>query len=150
MKIIEYDKKYKNDFIQFNKDWIIDNFGFLEKEDIDTFEHIEENLKNGAMIYFAIDNDVVLATCMAMPMKNETWEICKLASNKHIKHSGAGSAVFSAAMQYAIKNGAKKLFLLSNSKLKPALHIYEKFGFKEVKLDDYEYKRGDIAFEYIV
>lgn len=53
-------------------------------------------------------------------------------------------------MHYAIEHGAKKLFLLSNSKLKPALHIYEKCGFKEVKLDDYEYVRGDIAYEYIV
>jgi ribosomal protein S18 acetylase RimI-like enzyme len=31
--------------------------------------------------------------------------------------------------------------------LKPALHIYEKYGFHEVKLDNYEYARGDIAFE---
>lgn len=45
---------------------------------------------------------------------------------------------------------AKRLFILSNSKLKPALHIYEKNGFNEIKLDDYEYVRGDIAFEYIL
>ncbi len=32
-------------------------------------------------------------------------------------------------------------------KLAPALHIYEKFGIQEIKLDDYEYERGDIAFE---
>lgn len=35
-------------------------------------------------------------------------------------------------------------------KLKPALHIYEKYGFKEIKLENYEYIRGDIAFEYKV
>ena len=29
-------------------------------------------------------------------------------------------------------------------------YIYEKYGFQEVKLDDYEYERGDIAFEYVV
>ena len=29
-------------------------------------------------------------------------------------------------------------------------HIYEKHGFKEIKLDDYEYERGDIAFEKIL
>ena len=43
-----------------------------------------------------------------------------------------------------------RLFMISNSRLKPALHIYEKYGFQEVKLDDYEYERGDIAFEYVV
>lgn len=147
MELIEYDAKYKDDFIQFNKDWIIDNFGFLEKEDIETFEKIDEELADGAMIYFAVENGVALATCMAKPMGNDTWEICKLASNKQKTHTGCGSAVFGAAVQWAVSHGAKRLFLLSNSKLKPALHIYEKYGFHEIKLDNYEYVRGDIAFE---
>lgn len=147
MNIVEYEPKYKNSFVQFNTDWITDNFGNLEKEDIETFEKIEEELKAGAMIYFAIEDGVVLATCMAKPMNDVTWEICKLASNKHRQHKGCGSAVFAAAMQWAIEHGAKRLFILSNSKLKPALHIYEKYGFKEIKLKDYGYARGDIAFE---
>lgn len=150
MKIIEYKKKFKQDFIELNKAWIIDNFKFLEKEDIHTFNKIDDNIASGAMIYFAVKDNIVLATCMALPMENNTWEICKLAANKNYKHKGAGSAVFEATMKYAVKNGAKRLFLISNSKLKPALHIYEKYGFKEIKLDNYEYLRGDIAFEYIV
>lgn len=151
MEIMKYQDKYKEAFIQFNTDWIEDHFGYLEEEDIDTFDHIEENLKNGAMIYFAIENENVLATCMAKPLKTDgTWELCKLASNKHLPHKGAGSAVFEAAMNWAISHGAKKLFLLSNSKLKAAIHIYKKYGFHLVKLQDYEYARGNIAFEYMV
>lgn len=151
MEIIEYQDKYKKDFIQFNTDWIEDNFGCLEEEDIHTFNHIEESLEKGAMIYFVLENGKVLATCMAKPLGDDgTWELCKLGSNKQIPHKGAGSAVFEAAMNWAVSHGAKKLFLLSNSRLKPALHIYEKYGFHEVKLKDYEYVRGDIAFEYIV
>lgn len=150
MEITEYKEKYKKYFIEYNTDWIVDNFGTLEKEDIETFEKIDLLLQQGAMIYFAVENEKVLATCMAAPKDNGVWEVCKLASNKKVAHKGAGSAVFKAAMHYAIEHGAKKLFLLSNSKLKPALHIYEKCGFKEVKLDNYEYVRGDIAYEYIV
>lgn len=151
MNVIEYEEKYKKDFIQFNTDWIIDNFGFLEAEDNETFCHIEESLEKGAMIYFAVEDDIALAACMAKPMDEQgTWELCKLGSNKHVPHKGAGSAVFEAAMNWAISHGAKKLFILSNSKLKTALHIYEKYGFHEVKRNDYEYVRGDIAFEYIV
>ncbi|MCB6991956.1 GNAT family N-acetyltransferase [bacterium 210820-DFI.6.37] len=151
MEIIQYREEYKPSFIQFNTDWIVDNFGILEEEDKETFRHIEESLKEGAMIYFAVEKGVVLATCMAKPLdKDGTWELCKLASNKHVPHKGAGSAVFEAAMGWAVNHNAKKLFLLSNSTLNAALHIYEKYGFREVKLDDYEYARGDIAFEYIV
>ena len=101
------------------------------------------------MIFFAAENDVPLACCMSKPMDKDTWEICKLGSNKDIPHKGAGSMVFKAAMDWAVGHGAKRLFIISNSRLKPALHIYEKFGFKEIKLDNYEYVRGDIAFEYI-
>lgn len=149
MQIVKFEEKYRNDFIKFNADWILDYFGRLEDHDLETFEDIDEEIESGAMIFFAIDDDVTLATCMAKPMKGDTWEICKLGSNKAVNHKGAGSAVFDAAMQWALNCGAKRLFILSNSKLKPAIHIYEKFGFKEIKLDDYEYARGDIAFEYI-
>ena len=151
MKIVEYQEKYKKYFIQFNTDWIVDNFGNLEQEDISAFQHIEESLKKGAMIYFAIEGEKVLATCMAKPSEQEgVWEICKLGSNKTLPHKGAGSAVFQAAMKWAIKQNAKKLFILSNKKLKAALHIYEKYGFQEIKLKDYQYSRGNIAFKYIV
>lgn len=149
MKVIPFEERYRQDFIDFNKDWIVSNFGFLEEHDIETFERIDEEMKAGAMIFFAVENDIALATCMAMPMEGATWEICKLGSNKSVPHKGAGSAVFEASMKWALEHGAKRLFILSNRKLKPALHIYEKYGFKEIKLEDYEYARGDIAFEYI-
>lgn len=148
MKIIQFEEKYRQDFIDFNTDWIMSNFGSLEEHDIETFEKIDEEIKAGAMIFFAVENEIALATCMAKPMEEKTWEICKLGSNKKVPHKGAGSAVFEAAMNWALNHGAEKLFILSNSQLKPALHIYRKYGFKEIKLDNYEYVRGDIAFEY--
>ena len=147
MEVIQYDSKYKEAFIKFNTDWITDNFGFLEKEDLETFENIEGELEGGAMIFFAAEGGEPLACCMAKPMDGSTWEICKLASDKTKEHKGCGSAVFSAALNWAESHGAKRLFIISNSSLKNAIHIYEKFGFKEIKLDDYEYVRGDIAFE---
>ena len=149
--VSQYQEKYKKYFIQFNTDWIKDNFGYLEKETFDTFNHIEESLEKGAMIYFAVDNGNVLATCTAKTLEADgIWELCKPCSNKLLPHKGSGSAVFEAAMNWAIRNGAKKLFILSNNKLKAALYIYKKYGFHKVKLEDYEYVRGDIAFEYIV
>lgn len=150
MKVIPYDPRYREKFIEYNTDWIVDNFGFLEKEDKETFENMEEDIKNGAMIYFAVEGENVLAVCMAKHMQEGTWEICKLASNKHRPHKGCGSAVFEAAMQWAIRHGASRLFIVSNRKLKAALHIYEKFGFQEIKLDNYEYVRGDVAFEKLI
>ena len=39
MKIIEYDERYKQDFMDFNSAWITDNFSHLDPEDIETFEN---------------------------------------------------------------------------------------------------------------
>ena len=149
MELVQFEDKYRQAFIDFNTDWIVTYFGKLEPHDLETFDKIDDELRNGAMIFFAVENDIPLACCMSMPMEGDTWEICKLGSNKELPHKGAGSLVFRAAMEWAQEHGAKRLFILSHSRLKPALHIYEKHGFKEIKLDDYGYERDDIAFEYI-
>lgn len=45
--------------------------------------------------------------------------------------------VFKTAMDWAIGHKAKRLFVLSNRKLIPALHLYKKYGFKEIVLDNF-------------
>ena len=149
MEFVQFHERYRQAFIDFNIDWIVSIFSSLEEHDKETFEEFDEELDNGAMIFFAAEDGVPLACCMSVPAKGErTWEICKSASNKNIPHPGAGSLVFKASMDWSLEHGARRLFILSNSALKPALHIYEKNGFREIELSDYGYARGDIAFEY--
>lgn len=115
-------------------------------------DRVDELIGKGAMVYFAVENEKVLATCMAMPLENGAWEICKLAAAGQYTGTGAGSAVFKACMDYAVNNGARKLSLISCRALKPAIHIYKKFGFKEVPLNK-EYwgaDKADIEMEYRV
>lgn len=150
MKIIPYEEKYKDDFIELNTAWV-EKYFQMEKADLDVLEHVEDLLKSGSMIFFALEDDVILAACMAMPLdkENDIWEICKLAATGQYTGKGAGSAVFKASIDYAVSNGAKKLTLISNRRLKPALHIYRKFGFHEVPLDKayWGFERADIQFE---
>ena len=89
---------------------------------------------------------------MTMPLYGDVWEMCKLASVGQYTGTGAGSAVFKACMDYAISKGAKKLSLISCKALKPAIHIYEKFGFKEVPLNKefWGAEKADIEMEYKV
>lgn len=50
-----------------------------------------------------------------------------------------------------IAKGAMIFFAVeTDTVLKPALHIYQKYGFQEIKPDDCKYVRENIAFEYIV
>lgn len=103
------------------------------------------------MIFFAIENEKVLATCMVYPSGNNVWEICKLAASGQHTGTGAVSSVFKACMDYAVAHGAEKITLISNHILTQALHIYKKFGFKRVILNrGDEYERADVQCEYIV
>lgn len=149
MKIVSYEPKYKQAFIDLNIAWI-EAFFVPEAADYEVLDHVEEQLQRGGMIYFAVEGEAVLATCMAHPLEDDVWEICKLAASGQYTGTGAGSAVFKACMEYAVAHGAKKLRLISNRRLKPALHIYEKFGFLEVPLrkETWGYERADIEMEY--
>lgn len=52
MELVPYDSRYAEDFVSLNSAWIINTFGKLEKEDIETFQNIEKEISNGAMIFF--------------------------------------------------------------------------------------------------
>lgn len=147
MEVIPFEEKYRQDFIDFNTDWILREFGKLEEHDLQTFASIDQALQEGAMIFFAIEHDEAQACCMVVPLGTGVWELCKMGSRRGI-HPGAGSGVFQAAMQWALDHGAKKIVIVSNRKLKPALHIYEKYGFREDVKPVWEYERGDVAYVY--
>lgn len=150
MTIVPYQPAYRSAFVALNTQWIQTLFGALEPEDRATFDHLETHLQAGAMAFFAVENGQVLATCLTLPRGEGSWELCKLATDPPAQGRGAGSAVFARAMDYAVGQGARRLFLLSNRKLVPALHLYRKFGFREIPLENCEYARGDIAWEYLV
>lgn len=150
MKIIEYQSKYKEDFIRLNTAWI-EKYFKMEQEDYDILYHADELLQKGAMIYFAVEEETVIATCMVVPLHDSDWEICKLATAQNHQGHGTGNAIFKACMEYAIHHGAKRLVIVSNSMLKPAMRIYKKYGFREIPVDKtHNYQRADIQFEYLV
>lgn len=49
MQVIPFEEKYKQDFINFNTEWIVSNFRFLEEHDKETFDKIDDEMKSGAM-----------------------------------------------------------------------------------------------------
>ena len=151
MQIVEYETKYRDDFVRLNTEWL-ERFYWVESFDQYAMDHVDELIEQGAMAYFAVENDEVLATCMAMPLDDNIWEICKLAARGQYTGTGAGSAVLRAAMDYAVNHGAKKLVLISCRGLKPAIHLYEKFGFHEVpyRKEYWKSEKADIEMEYEV
>lgn len=146
MNIVPYQEKYKKDFISLNLAWIKKYFR-VEPHDIKMLNEVESFLAKGAAVYFAVEHEQVIATCMVTPIDGQVWEICKLAADEGNRDKGAGSAVLKACINYATAHNAKKLMIVTNTILSAAMHLYTKFGFQEVPIDNMEYERVNIQLE---
>lgn len=149
MKIVTYKPQYKERFIELSRLWIEKYFS-LEAEDEATLTQVDELIKKGAMIYFAIEENQVIAACMIKPLGKKVWEVGKLATDERYQSKGAGSQVFSACLEYARRNHAEKIILFSNTVLEPAIHLYEKFGFQSIQVTESEYARCNYQAELIL
>ncbi|MDL0089525.1 GNAT family N-acetyltransferase [Campylobacter gastrosuis] len=149
MKIVGYDAKFKNDFIRLNLAWISLMFK-VEDEDIKELENIEPYIKNGGNIFFALDDDEsVMSCCMIAPRDDGDWEIMKFATDDKYKGFGAGSACLKACIDYAKSLKIGKILIVSNTDCTSAVHLYQKFGFKQIPVDKkkFPFERANIAFE---
>ena len=80
MKIVTYRPEYREAFVRLNTEWLT-RFYWVESFDQYAMDHVEDLIAQGAMAFFALDDDgEVLATCMTMPLEGTTWELCKLAA----------------------------------------------------------------------
>ena len=149
MKVDTYKPKYREAFVRLNTEWLT-RFYWIESYDQYAMDHVEELIEQGAMAFFALDDkEEVIATCMVIPLEGATWEICKLAARNQYTGTGAGSAVLLAAINYAEQHGARKEVLISCRGIKPAIHLYQKFGFHEVpyRKEFWKSEKADIEME---
>lgn len=147
MNVVEYNQKYKNDFIELNLGWINALF-FEEDEDKKVLNHIEDYIKKGANVFFTLEDDEVLACCMIEPLRDDMWEISKFAARNLGSGKGAGSLCLKEALKFGLKHGAKLFEIVTNTKCFKAIHIYEKFGFKQIEEPIVNpYKRGNYFME---
>jgi ribosomal protein S18 acetylase RimI-like enzyme len=61
---------------------------------------------------------------------------------------GYGERLMDAAIAFARERGARRLVIVSNTRLAPAIRLYEKHGFVRVPMErDDRYARADIRLE---
>ena len=152
MRVVSYDIKYKNDFIEMNKAWISEMFA-MEPEDERELGNIEPYIEKGGQIFFALnEEEKVVACCMIAPREDGDWEIMKFAARGMYTGTGAGSACLKACIDYARELHLPKIIIVSNRMCTHAVHLYRKFGFEEIPVDKkrFPFERADIAFEMML
>ncbi len=148
MKIIEFESRYAKDFARLNYEWIEEYFS-VEAHDREMLDAPEEYIINrGGQIFFAEIDDKIVGTVALIAVGDDSFELAKMAVDKNYRGFRIGEALMSACVEFSAKKGIKKIFLLSHTKLVPAINLYRKFGFEEIPLDsDIPYQRPDIQME---
>ena len=72
------------------------------------------------------------------------FELAKMTVAESVRGLGVGRALGEAAIAHARAIRARKVELLTNSLLVPAITLYRALGFVDVPLGDTEYVRADV------
>jgi putative acetyltransferase len=130
MKIIPFEQRYAPDFAKLNRQWL-EGLGLLEDADEKYLNSPRESIiDRGGQIFFAIEGQVVLGTCAAVRHSSEVVEIAKLAVEPSARRRGIGRLLIRTVIDYARGMGARKISLVSSTRLESALRLYESMGFE--------------------
>ncbi|WP_338840581.1 GNAT family N-acetyltransferase [Flavobacterium ginsenosidimutans] len=152
VEIVTYNPKYQKSFKDLNIEWI-SNYFEVEPNDIKALDHAEDYIINkGGEIFSAVLNDEVLGVCALIKSdgKDYDYELAKMAVSPKAQGKGVGNLLAESAIKWATEKGASKIYLESNTKLQPAIKLYEKLGFKEITGISSTYNRVDIQMMLIV
>jgi N-acetylglutamate synthase-like GNAT family acetyltransferase len=147
IEIIDYEEQYNKDFAALNRAWLQKYF-VVEPIDEKIFANPKEYIiENGGYIFFAKMKGKIAGTFALMKDEEGVFELSKMGVSEEFQGKKIGNKMIEFSLAKAKQLGAKKVILYSNRRLKPAIHLYGKFGFKEVPLGNVEYKRADIKME---
>ena len=147
INIIEWNDSFAQDFISLSTEWL-EKYVRVEPADEEILYHPHKAiLDNGGMIFFANSNGINVGTVSMIKLDDSNFELAKLAVTESYKGKHISNMLMDRAISFAKENSADKVILFTNSKLLPAIRLYEKYGFQHVPLIDNEYEEADIKME---
>lgn len=149
VKIVEYEPKYQSAFKVLNEEWISTYFE-MEETDYKSLDNPQEYiLDKGGKILVALYKDEPLGVCALIKMNDENYdfEMAKMAVSPKAQGKNIGWLLGQAIINSAKELGASKLYLESNTILKPAINLYYKMGFERITGRPTPYKRANIQME---
>ena len=148
VSIIDFNDKYTNDFTQLNFEWL-EKYFYIEEYDKKVLLNPQKYIINGGgHIMFALIDGKVVGTVALIKRDKDVFELSKMAVTEEYQGLRIGQKLMYACIDFAGKTGAKRLFLDSNTKLTPAITLYNKVGFREIPVPkDTPYERCNISME---
>lgn len=149
VQIVAYQPGYQSAFSALNKEWIA-NYFEMEEADYKALDHPQEYiLDKGGKIFIALYNGEPLGTCALIKMDDPTYdyELAKMAVSPKAQGKNIGWLLAQTVISTAKELGSRKLYLESNTMLKPAISLYQKLGFQKIVGRPTPYQRANIQME---
>jgi len=150
VRIVPYEDSYRTHFKNLNKEWIQKYFK-MEEMDHRSLNHPKEYiLDKGGHIMVALYEGEPVGVCALIKMDHPRYdyELAKMGVSPKAQGKGIGWMLGTSVAEKAKSLGAKKLYLESNTILKPAISLYRKLGFKKVAGAPTPYERCNIQMEW--
>jgi len=146
--VVPYREEFRAAFEQLNREWI-EAYFVLEEADREVFSDPRAKiLAPGGQIFFVLEGREVQGTCAVLRHGPDECEIAKMAVAPAARGRGLGDLLMEAAIAFAVDMGARRLVIVSNTVLEPAIRLYQKHGFVRVPLgSDGRYRRANIRME---
>jgi len=146
--IEDYQPKYQGAFRSLNEEWISSYFE-MEEADHKALEHPQEYILNrGGFIFVAVLDSEPVGVCALVKRADlDAYELAKMAVSPKAQGNKIGFLLGQAAIAKARSLNASRVYLDSNTKLAPAIRLYEKLGFVRVTGLPTRYIRVDIQME---
>jgi len=139
--IREYRPALKKYFKALNYEWLEEYFEIEKSDEKILSDPNTKIIKNGGAIFFARLDEKVVGTCALIKHPDCVLELAKMAVTKKYQGRGIGGKLLNAVIVRAKELGATVLYLQTNRKLKPANHLYEKFGFRKTNQSPFDPSR---------
>jgi DNA-binding MarR family transcriptional regulator len=144
VEILDFDPKYKEHFKKLNYEWLEENFEVEELDERMLSNPEKEILQKGGYIFFARVDGQIVGTTALLKIDERTFEIAKMAVTERARGRQVGRKLTEAVIERAKLEGAKTIILKTDNKLRAAINLYRKMGFKatrwESTISDHYYR----------
>lgn len=147
VQIVPFSPDLKQEIKTLNVEWLEKYFRVEPKDELVLSDPQGEIIDKGGMIFYALYNNKIVGTASLLKIDETTFELSKMAVTVDVQGKGIGQKLMEHCLQIGEQKGIKKLLLYSNKKLLTAIYLYNKFGFREVLLENGNYERADIKME---
>jgi len=161
----EFQPGDESDFRRLNEEWIVRHFALEPKDEEALADPQRTILQPGGRIFFAVRQGRPIGCCALVPVthgpmthgptadgatRSGEFEVAKMAVTESARGAGIGRALLEKVIAEARLSGARRLFLETNSKLVPAIRLYESVGFRHIpagRIVPSPYARSNVSME---